>query len=103
MRLRRPRSLSGLILVGLALVALPLMVGVLWALYNLDRLAEQSARLVVTGVSVAEQNRLLAEQERRTVLERESRALAEMGDYLGDELTDLFAAGAEMDMDFDCK
>ncbi len=62
MKLRRPRSLSGLILVGLALVALPLLFGVLWALYNLDRLAEQSARLVVTGVSVAEQNRLLAEQ-----------------------------------------
>ena len=40
----------------------PLLVGILWALYNLDRLAAQSERLVVTGVSVAERNRLLLEQ-----------------------------------------
>lgn len=62
MKLRRPQSLNGLILVGFGLVALPLLFAIIWALYNLDRLAEQSERLVVTGVSVAEQNRLLAEQ-----------------------------------------
>jgi len=62
MSLRRPRSLSGLILVGFSIVVVPLLFGVLYALYNLDRLAEQSQRLVVTGVSVAEQNRLLAQQ-----------------------------------------
>lgn len=62
MRFRRPQSLNGLILVGFGLVALPLLFAIIWALYNLDRLAEQSERLVVTGVSVAEQNRLLAEQ-----------------------------------------
>ena len=62
MKLRRPRSLNGLILVGLGLIALPLLFAVLWALYNLDRLAERSERLVTTGVSVAEQNLLLAEQ-----------------------------------------
>ena len=62
MKLRRPRSLNGLILAGFALVVMPLLIGILWALYNLDRLAEQSERLVITGVSVAEQNRLLAEQ-----------------------------------------
>ena len=62
MKLRRPQSLNGLILVGFGLVALPLLFAVIWALMNLDRLAERSERLVVTGVSVAEQNRLLAEQ-----------------------------------------
>lgn len=62
MMLRRPRSLSGLILAGFGLVVVPLLIGILWALYSLDRLAEQSERLVTTGVSVAEQNRLLAEQ-----------------------------------------
>jgi len=62
MKFRRPKSLNGLILVGFGLVALPLLVAVIWALVNLDRLAEQSERLVVTGVSAAEDNRLLSEQ-----------------------------------------
>jgi len=62
MKFRRPRSLNGLILVGFALVAMPLLVAVLWALFNLDRLAEQSEQLVITGVSAAEQNQLLTEQ-----------------------------------------
>ena len=61
MRFRRPRSLNGLILVGFGLVALPLLFSVLWALFSLDRLAEQSERLVVTGVQAAENNRLLSE------------------------------------------
>ena len=39
-----------------------MLVAVLWALFNLDRLAQQSERLVVTGVAAAENNRLLTEQ-----------------------------------------
>ena len=62
MKLRRPNSLNGLILIGFGLVALPMLVAVIWALVSLDRLAEQSEQLVVTGVSSAENNRLLAEQ-----------------------------------------
>ena len=62
MRIPRPRSLNGLILVGFGLVGLPLLVAVLWALFNLDRLAEQSEQLVVTGVAAAENNRLLTAQ-----------------------------------------
>ncbi len=61
MRFRRPRSLNGLILVGFGLVAVPLLMAVIWALVNLDRLAEQSERLVFTGVAAAENNRLLLE------------------------------------------
>ena len=61
MRLRRPRSLNGLILVGFGLVALPLLVAVVWALLNLDRLAEQSEQIITMGVASAERNRLLAE------------------------------------------
>jgi two-component system, NtrC family, sensor histidine kinase GlrK len=71
MKLRRPKSLNGLILVGFGLVALPMLVAVVWALVNLDRLAEQSEQLVVSGVSSAENNRLLAEQA--ASLERVSR------------------------------
>jgi two-component system sensor histidine kinase GlrK len=62
MRFRRPRSLNGLILVGFGLVALPLLIAVLWALVNLDRLATQSEDLIGTGVAVAENNRLLTEK-----------------------------------------
>jgi len=62
MKFRRPRSLNGLILVGFGFVALPLLLAVIWALVNLDRVAEQSERLVSTGVSAAENNRRLEEQ-----------------------------------------
>jgi len=62
MKFPRPRSLNGLILVGFGLVALPLLLAVLWALFNLDRLAKQSEQLVFTGVAAAENNRLLTEQ-----------------------------------------
>jgi len=71
MKLRRPNSLNGLILVGFGLVALPMLVAVVWALVNLDRLAEQSEQLVISGASSAENNRLLAEQA--ASLERVSR------------------------------
>lgn len=62
MKIRRPRSLNELILVGFSLVALPLLVAVIWALVNLDRLAEQSEKLVNTGVTATENNRQLAQQ-----------------------------------------
>ena len=61
MKFRRPRSLNGLILVGFGLVGLPLLIAVIWALVNLDRLAEQSEKLVFTGVAAAQNNRLLEE------------------------------------------
>jgi len=62
MRFPRPRSLNGLILVGFGLVALPLLIAVVWALINLDRVAEQSEQLVFTGVAAAENNRRINEQ-----------------------------------------
>ncbi len=62
MRFPRPRSLNGLILVGFGVVALPLLVAVVWALVNLDRVAEQSEQLVSTGVAAAENNRRINEQ-----------------------------------------
>jgi len=43
-------------------VGLPLLIAVIWALVNLDRLAEQSEQLVFTGVTAAENNRLLVER-----------------------------------------
>ena len=62
MKFRRPQSLNGLILVGFGFVALPLLLAVIWALVNLDRVAAQSERLVFTGVTTAENNRRIEEQ-----------------------------------------
>ena len=61
MKFYRPKSLNGLILVGFGLVGLPLLIAVIWALVNLDRLAEQSEQLVFTGVEAADKNRQLVE------------------------------------------
>ncbi len=61
MKLRGPQSLNQLILVGFGLVALPLLVAVVWALVNLDRLADKSEQLVTSGVTAAENNRHLVE------------------------------------------
>ena len=71
MKFLRPRSLNGLILVGFSLVALPLLLAVVWALFNLDRVAEQSESLVHTGVEAADNNRRI--NERLISLERSAR------------------------------
>lgn len=62
MKLPRPQSLNGLILVGFGLVALPLLIAIVWALVNLGRLAGQSEELVKAGVTAAENNRQLSQQ-----------------------------------------
>jgi len=77
MKFRRPRSLNGLILVGFGLVGLPLLIAVIWALVNLDRLAEQSEQLVFTGVEAAQNNRLL--EEHLSSLERVARQYQVLG------------------------
>jgi hypothetical protein len=43
------------------IASLPLLVAVIWALVNLDRLAEQSETIINTGIESAQNNRLLAE------------------------------------------
>ncbi|MEO1201375.1 MAG: HAMP domain-containing sensor histidine kinase [Pseudomonadota bacterium] len=77
MKFPRPRSLNGLILVGFGLVALPLLIAVLWALFSLERLAAQSERLVSTGVAAAENNRLLIEHV--GALDRSARQYSVLG------------------------
>jgi two-component system sensor histidine kinase GlrK len=84
MKFRRPRSLNGLILVGFGLVGLPLLIAVIWALVNLDRLAEQSERLVFTGVAAAQNNRLL--EEHVGSLERVARQYQVLGNPDGLQL-----------------
>ena len=62
MRLSKPRSLSGLMLLGLTLVAVPLLVAVVNAAFQIRRLASQSESLVVQGVQATRYNQLLFEQ-----------------------------------------
>jgi two-component system sensor histidine kinase GlrK len=97
MKFYRPRSLNGLILVGFGLVGLPLLVAVIWALVNLDRLAEQSERLVFTGVAAAENNRLL--EEHIGSLERVARQYQVLGNPDSLQLLhqDLDTIGAHLD------
>ncbi len=71
MNFPRPRSLTGLILVGFGLVALPLLIAVIWALVNLDEVLEQSEQLVYTGVEAAESTRRI--NENLSSLERVAR------------------------------
>jgi len=62
MRLSKPRSLSGLMLLGLSLVAIPLLIAVVNAAVQIRRLASQSEALVVQGVQATRYNQLLFEQ-----------------------------------------
>ena len=62
MLLSKPRSLNGLMLLGLCLVALPLLIAVVNAAIQIRSLASQSETLVVQGVKTTRYNQLLFEQ-----------------------------------------
>ncbi|HEY5566636.1 MAG TPA: hypothetical protein VIM81_05260, partial [Gammaproteobacteria bacterium] len=68
MRIGRPRTLLGLILMGLGLLTLPLLVGVGNAALKLGQLADESAAVVSASVTATLQNqriaRLLTDMER---------------------------------------
>lgn len=58
----RPRSLSGLILLGFAIVALPLLLGTISAAVEMRNLAAASERLVVNGVAATQYTQALVRQ-----------------------------------------
>jgi two-component system sensor histidine kinase GlrK len=62
MRFTKPRSLSGLMLLGMSFVAVPLLFAVINAAFQIRRLATQSEALVVQGVEGTRYNQLLFEQ-----------------------------------------
>ena len=51
MRALRPRSLTGLMLIGFALVSIPLLIAVVTAAAKVRRLADESTALVQSGVA----------------------------------------------------
>src|SRR4029453_17160430 len=58
----RPKSFLKLVLIGFALVMLPLIVAVIDATIRVDRIAEQSQRTISRAVQVLQGSRTLAEQ-----------------------------------------
>jgi len=58
----RPRSLSGLILLGFAVVALPLLVAIVSAAIEMRSLATASERLVLNGVAATQYTQALVRQ-----------------------------------------
>ena len=73
----RPKSLSGLIFIGYGLIALPLLVAVVNAAWQMDRLARKSEGLVRVGVQGTQNYRLLLEQ--LTSMERNARHYQVLG------------------------
>jgi two-component system sensor histidine kinase GlrK len=64
MRPTRPRTLTGLLILGFALVALPLIIAVLRAALAMNQLARESETLVVVGVEATRLSTSLLEQLR---------------------------------------
>lgn len=85
MRFGRPRSLSGLLLIGFALVTIPLLVAVVNATIQMRRLTQQSEVLVQHGVEATRRTQELFQQT--TALERTARLYNVIGDA---KLRDVF-------------
>lgn len=87
MRIPRPRSLNGLISIGLVLVAVPLLIAVVRAAWQVDKLAEESEQLVLQGVQATKLTQDLSENV--TAMKRSARLYQVLGD------ADLVVAYAE--------
>src|SRR5271167_2419766 len=62
MRLPRPKSLSGLMLIGFTIVAAPLLFAIVNAAVQMNRLSAQSERLVVHGMQGTRNNQRMFEE-----------------------------------------
>ena len=78
MKIFRPKSILQLILIGFAVVALPLIVALLYAAVSVDKLALQSQRLISGAVKATEGGRVLVDQI--TEMERNLRQYQVLGD-----------------------
>src|SRR5579863_1692276 len=62
MRFPRPKSLSGLMLIGFTIVAAPLLFAIVNAAVQMNRLSTRSEQLVVHGVRVTRNNQRMFEE-----------------------------------------
>jgi two-component system, NtrC family, sensor histidine kinase GlrK len=78
MRWGRPKSLSGLMLVGLALIAIPLLIAILTAVLQIRYLTDTGEKIVVQGVTGARASQALFGEV--ASLERTARLYEVLGD-----------------------
>ena len=78
MELRYPRSFLGLLLVGFAIVALPLIAGLTSNAFSIDRLTEQSQKAIFNATVATQNARLLSSVV--LAMERSARFYAVSGD-----------------------
>src|SRR5271165_1779958 len=71
MRMPRPKSLSGLMLIGFTIVAAPLLFAIVNAAVQMNRLSNRSEQLVIHGMQGTRNNQVLFEQI--SALERNAR------------------------------
>ena len=81
----RPRSITGLLLTSFGLVALPLIVAIVFGVLYVDRLTDQSERLVLQGVEVTRYSKRLS-----TLLIGMERSARQYGVLESEELIDRF-------------
>src|SRR2546421_315430 len=74
----RPKSLSGLMLVGLALIAVPLLIAILTAVLQIRDLADRGQKIVIQGVAGARASQQLFSQ--MASLERTARLYQVLAD-----------------------
>ena len=78
MKFYRPKSILHLILLGSFLVALPLIIGLVFATISVDRLVNQSQRNLLQGVFITQSSQVLIEAV--TAMERNARQYQVLGD-----------------------
>src|ERR1700691_2503006 len=86
MRLPRPKSLSGLILIGFTVMAAPLLFAIVIAAVQMDRLSNRSEQLVVHGIQSTRNNQRMFEEI--AALERTARLYQIIGNA---DLVDSYA------------
>ena len=78
MRTARPRSLTGLLLIGFTLVTVPLIVAAIGATMQMRRLVQQSETLVLHGMEATRHSQELFRET--TAMERTARLYQVLGD-----------------------
>jgi two-component system sensor histidine kinase GlrK len=78
MKFYRPKSILHLILLGFFLVALPLIIGLVFATISVDRLVNQSQQNLLQGVFITQSSQVLIEAV--TAMERNARQYQVLGD-----------------------
>src|ERR1700761_9313154 len=90
MRLPRPRSLSGLMLIGFTIVAAPLLSAIVNGAVQMNRLSERSKQLVVHGMQGTRNNQRMFEE--LGALERSARLYQIIGNR---EMLDVYRRNTE--------